>query len=496
MRKKKNIIFLCAASILLGFTSGSLKAQWQPTPYCNTVFHMGNVGINTSDAFERLHIKGNARIDLGYSFMIGNMYGNRLWMSHSADNAYIDYVPSLQIRSGTTAVATFLQNGNVGIGTSNPSAKFHIAGNSFFDGNVGIGTSSPSTKLHVVGNTYLNGNLGLGTSSPSVRLHVVGNTYLNGNVGIGTENPSTKLHVVGNTYLDGNLSLVNGNFGLGTSSPTTRLHVVGNTYLNGDVGIGTSSPSGKLHVVGNAFFTGTGNVGIGTTSPSAKLHVVGTTFLNGNVGVGTTSPTGMFNVVGTTILNGNVSIGANYTTSDKFIVVGTTSLNGNVGIGANSLTSTRLYVVGNTILSGNVDIGSTNSNTNLHVSGSTHFDKYVVIGTPPPPSSPIIYYLVVAGGIQAREILVQANTGADFVFDPNYHLRPLEEVEQFITENRRLPDIAPADSMVQHGVNMGEFQIQLLQKIEELTLYIIEQDKRAKNLEQKIEILKRQIEKK
>ena len=65
------------------------------------------------------------------------------------------------------------------------------------------------------------------------------------------------------------------------------------------------------------------------------------------------------------------------------------------------------------------------------------------------------------GTIRANEVRVTSG-GADFVFAPDYHLRPLAEVEQFIIENKHLPEIAPADTMIQNGVNMGEFQIQLL----------------------------------
>ena len=90
--------------------------------------------------------------------------------------------------------------------------------------------------------------------------------------------------------------------------------------------------------------------------------------------------------------------------------------------------------------------------------------------------------ITVAGIVNAREIIVNANAGADFVFESDYRLRPLAEVEQFITENKHLPDIAPAAEMIQNGVNMGEFQIQLLQKIEELTLYIIELKKEIDEL--------------
>ncbi len=99
-----------------------------------------------------------------------------------------------------------------------------------------------------------------------------------------------------------------------------------------------------------------------------------------------------------------------------------------------------------------------------------------------------------AGLINAREIKVEANAGADFVFANDYCLRPLKEVEQFITTNKHLPDVAPADSMVQNRVNMGEMQIRLLQKIEELTLYMIEQEKRNEELKLQLQIQQIQIE--
>ena len=97
--------------------------------------------------------------------------------------------------------------------------------------------------------------------------------------------------------------------------------------------------------------------------------------------------------------------------------------------------------------------------------------------------------LTVVGSVNAREVNVTANAGADFVFSPSYSLRPLSEVEQFISANQHLPEIAPADEMQQNGVNMGEFQIQLLQKIEELTLYVIEQQKQIEAQNERIKEL-------
>lgn len=99
------------------------------------------------------------------------------------------------------------------------------------------------------------------------------------------------------------------------------------------------------------------------------------------------------------------------------------------------------------------------------------------------------YKLDVNGAIRAHEILVTSSS-ADFVFDKNYNLRSLDEVETFIEQNNHLPDVQSATDMEMNGVNVNEFQITLLQKIEELTLYIIQQDKQIQNMQQEIKDLK------
>lgn len=87
--------------------------------------------------------------------------------------------------------------------------------------------------------------------------------------------------------------------------------------------------------------------------------------------------------------------------------------------------------------------------------------------------------LDVAGTIRANEIIVSTE-GADFVFNESYRLRSLREVENHIRERGHLPDVPSASQMRDEGVGVSELQTKLLQKVEELTLYAIEQDKRLR----------------
>ena len=96
----------------------------------------------------------------------------------------------------------------------------------------------------------------------------------------------------------------------------------------------------------------------------------------------------------------------------------------------------------------------------------------VGIGTTNPTSK-----LTVAGNINSREVKVTVDAGADFVFENNYNLPSLDSVDKYIKENKHLPEIASAEAMKKDGINLSEMNIKLLQKIEELTLYMIEMKK-------------------
>ena len=89
----------------------------------------------------------------------------------------------------------------------------------------------------------------------------------------------------------------------------------------------------------------------------------------------------------------------------------------------------------------------------------------------------------VIGIIRACELRINA-TGCDYVFDKKYKLRSLSELEKYIKTNKHLPDVASAKEMeTKEGYPVGEMQSILLKKIEELTLYVIEQNKRIEELE-------------
>lgn len=112
-------------------------------------------------------------------------------------------------------------------------------------------------------------------------------------------------------------------------------------------------------------------------------------------------------------------------------------------------------------------------------------DSFVGIGTYSPQNA-----LDVKGKIRAQEVIVTLDGWSDFVFKPAYRLRPLSEVKQFINTNGHLPEIPSEEDVKQKGVSMGDMQAKLLQKVEELTLYMIKISEENESLRKEIENLK------
>lgn len=101
--------------------------------------------------------------------------------------------------------------------------------------------------------------------------------------------------------------------------------------------------------------------------------------------------------------------------------------------------------------------------------------------------------LTVAGKIHSRAIHVSRQAGADFVFANDYKLTNLEELEQFVKNRKHLPEIPSEAAMIKNGLDVGDFQIKLLQKVEELTLYMIEQNKAMKSLRAKYQQVSQEL---
>jgi len=128
--------------------------------------------------------------------------------------------------------------------------------------------------------------------------------------------------------------------------------------------------------------------------------------------------------------------------------------------------------------------------------GKGYFSEKVSIGTLNTPTSIgganiSNYNLYVAGGVLADEVRVRTGW-ADYVFDNSYRLTPLYEVEAYINENNHLPNVPSAATVESEGLSIGEITKIQQEKIEELTLYIIEQQKQLDALKKEVKALQKQ----
>ncbi len=331
--------------------------------------------------------------------------------------------------SGGISLLNITKTGNVGIGTTSPLYKLHTVttGNtnyvsSFLYGDyygtmVGVNTTSPS---------YYAFNVASGIAANSSGGNSIFTVRADGNVGIGTTSPGYKLDVNGSMNI-GNISSGSNailNFSTNASGGPRSI-----TYRAADASMSIDNTGGNaLMTIQNG-----GNVGIGTTTPLAKLSVIGS-----STAADGTDQTGIFQVTSGT--------GAN---TDNKLIIGVHNDDYSWIQGIKPGTDVTTLVLNG--LGGNVLIGKT---TQLNAT----------------------YKLDINGSARANEIVVNT-TGADFVFEPKYNLPKLTKVKAFIDKNHHLPEIPPAVEMQKNGMSVGELNTKLLQKIEELTLYLIEQSK-------------------
>ena len=224
------------------------------------------------------------------------------------------------------------------------------------------------------------------------------------------------------------------------------------------VGIGTSLPTERLQVSGNIRTTGalkvSGDAGIGVTTPEQRLHVRSATSSEGIL-LEAVDPILQLRQSNTPLTG--------YT--DKGFI----QLNGDdLRMGTNSANNSGKFVV------------RTNGNDRMWVDSAGN----VTVG----PAYKVAngYRFSVNGKIMAEEVRVQLDADwPDYVFTPGYQLRPLADLQAFIDQKKHLPGIMPASEVKANGLELGDTQKRMMEKIEELTLYILQLNREIEILKQK-----------
>jgi len=247
------------------------------------------------------------------------------------------------------------------------------------------------------------------------------------------------------------------------------------------VGIGIHNPATTLDVRGIGHFSQ--RLGVGTTAPLAPLHVDGNGYVNGNLGLSTATPQQRLDVYGNQALRGDL--------------MGYRTGSGVLGIFSNTDHTNGAYLrlypnsgnkPGNISLvsggggSGSIDFFTWNGSTYKHhmvVQGNGQ----IGIGTGYIPGG---YKVAIEGKVICEETRVLlAADWPDYVFAPDYKLPTIAELEQYVKQHQHLPGVLPASEM-KNGADVGATMIVLLEKIEEQSLYIIQQQNQLDRLQQEM----------
>ncbi|OEK01912.1 hypothetical protein BFP97_10465 [Roseivirga sp. 4D4] len=386
---------------------------------------------------------------------------------------------------GTNPV--YFTSGNVGIGTTSPNGLLDVRGNiklgDVKDSYLGVNTINnyiPYTNTYhsilnsgnsLYFNIDANGNdTNRAFIFASDRNGESNGTELmriseSGNVGIGTNDPREKLDVRGNIYMGGlNRRIYLGNysgttFGLAFSSTYPDYGIF---YTEGAIDHVSISPNGNS-TNGVLNVRGDGKVGIGTNAPDNTLHIEGDLLLDvfGNSG----HERGIYFREGFSTANKyNVSILA-YDHNGGGSSPDGLSINGVDGVSFSTGSNTRnerMRVAQN----GNVGIGTTSPTEKLEVNGT----------------------------IRSKKVKVDANGWPDYVFASSYGLRTLGELESYIKENKHLPEVPSAKEVETNGLDLGDMDATLLRKVEELTLYLIQESKEKDDLKKENKELKETLQ--
>lgn len=266
----------------------------------------------------------------------------------------------------------------------------------------------------------------------------------------------------------GNYAFSAGNYNIASGLKSTALGDQNQAQGNSSIALGSLTKSigdysfcgGKNSITNGAYSFSYGN---GVTAQSYNSFVIGWASVNGSVSSTTWVPTDPLFVIG------------NNTSTNAFNVL----KNGNTGIGSiaptykleiNAGTTSALLVKNAAGAAYGIRTQVLDNNIKAFVIENNGVEKFRING---------------GGTIYGKEIFLMYGAFPDYVFSKEYNLKSLDEVSDFIKMNNHLPNIPSADDVKENGIGTAELQVKLLEKIEELTLYIIDQEKRIKQLEAK-----------
>jgi len=347
--------------------------------------------------------------------------------------------------------------------TNNYATRF-VAGNTILIDNVSImpagvtDTQAPTAPSNLVANGTTATTTNLSWAASTDNVGVTGYTILQNGTSIGATNGATSYNVTGLVQNTSYAFTVTANDAAGNVSlPSNTANVSTQTTVD------TQAPTAPTNLLASG--TSSSATDLSWTASTDNVGVAGYTILRDGTSIGTTNGATTFNVTG---LSQNTSYDFTVTAND---------LAGNVSSPSNALSVT-------TTGSGTGLIDYTSENSNLITVDWTAKDLFadgnLGIGTTDTHG----YRLAVAGNMVAEEINVKLQVNwPDFVFEKDYDLPSLREVEEHILQKGYLLDMPSAQEVEKEGIDIGTMNAKLLQKIEELTLYAIEQEKKIQSLE-------------
>jgi len=378
--------------------------------------------------------------------------------------------------------------------------------NSTWNGMFSVNGGNSYTPSIIWNNVKLISFSGYNAGTDDVQAIIMSSTSTSGfggtTVVLKSNNPATGSATITVTVIGANASQLSLSSSASSPFAYTMASSAGtyNTWtVNGNLGIGTNTPHATLDVYGAANFN--------TPSDYNNLSLISSNS-NGNVAIKfLQNQAGYYNWrIDVQGLKANAMCftpadisGTNTSfTTPAFTIYNSGNAEFKGGITAGNTvnpSSDGVYNLGNPSYKWNNIYAYTPTFYGVLTGANATFSGNVLIGKTSQTNTS--YLLDVAGNIRANKLVVNT-TGADFVFAKKYHLIPLSELEKYIQQNKHLPGIEPAREMNKGGVDVGKNETKLLQKIEELTLYMIEikkeMEQTKKVMQNQIDLLKHQNE--